>query len=156
FFSRALPMLEAHPARGLFCADALLMDAEDGRTLGYRPITRPAYRQTEVPPDRAQRLLARIDNWMLTGSTIFRRQCNLDAGGFDERLGSLADGYMSRKIALTHGFCYSPVIVATWCISYHSVSRITARSQADHVLRTAPRLIQADSTFPDWYAELFD
>ncbi len=155
FFSRAIGMLESYPDRGLFCADAMLIDAEDGRSLGFRPITRPIYRQGEVSPARARRLLGRIDNWMLTGSTVFRLRCVTEAGGFDERLGTLADSYMSRKIALTHGFCYSPTTVATWCVSYHSASRVTARSKAEQVLRTVPPLIEADPVFPDWYANLF-
>jgi glycosyltransferase involved in cell wall biosynthesis len=155
FFRRALTMLEKHPGRGLFCADAMLVDARDGRVIGFRPITRPIYRQGEVSPAQARRLLARIDNWTLTGSTVFRRRCVIEAGGFDERMGTLADGHMSRKIALTNGFCYAPVTVATWCISYHSASRVTARSQAEEVLRAAPPLIKADPVFPDWYADLF-
>jgi hypothetical protein len=155
FFARAVATLDAHPERGLFCADAVLVDARDGHTVGYRPITRPLYRPGEVTPAQARRLLRRIDNWILTGSTLFRRQSVLEAGGFDERLGTLADGYMARKIALTRGFCYAPVTAATWCISSHSASRVTAREKADQVLRTVPPVIAADPAFPHWYGPLF-
>jgi hypothetical protein len=42
------------------------------------------------------------DNWMLTGSTMFRGECVTWAGGFDARLGSFADGFIARKIALRY------------------------------------------------------
>jgi len=50
FFSRALAMLEAHPNVGLFCANALLIDAETGRCAGYRPIARPLSHAGAIGP----------------------------------------------------------------------------------------------------------
>ena len=78
-------------------------------------------------------------------------------GGFDARLGSFADGYVARKIALTHGFCYAPSVVATWCVYADSVSRSTALQvgKAREVLDTLPKRIAADPVFPAWYAGVF-
>lgn len=67
-------------------------------------------------------------------------------GGFDIRLGSFADGYLTRKIALKHGFCYAPRVVATWCVSRESVSRKTAVAidKAHSILETVTKQIASD------------
>ena len=69
-----------------------------------RRVTRPAVRprMSAGPIDAAgvNKLLRTTDNWILTGSTMFRRECVTWAGGFDGRLGSFAGGFIARKIAL--------------------------------------------------------
>jgi glycosyltransferase involved in cell wall biosynthesis len=155
FFSLALDRLAAEPECGFFCADAVLADGKTGRHYGLRPIARPRFRQGRVTPERAAKLLARIDNWVLTGSTVFRRESVVAAGGLDARLGSFADSFLSRKIALLNGFYYAPEPVAVWCIFADSASRQTALGGADEVLRVVPRAIEGDPVFPCWYAELF-
>jgi glycosyltransferase involved in cell wall biosynthesis len=155
FFARAVDRLEAHPHCGLFCGDAVLIDGETGQPQGFRPIARPRCDEGPVTPEQAVRLLAVIDNWVLTGSAVFRRAAIISAGGFDARLGSLADSFLSRKIALSHGFYYAPEAAAIWCIFADSASRTTALRDAEAVLREVPALIAADSVFPSWYAGLF-
>ena len=126
FFATAVRMLEAHPETGLFCGEARLVDGDTGRPLAVRPPVRPIYRAGSGRCAQTGRLLRRMDNWILTGSAVFRRDAVLAAGGFDERLGSFTDGYLARKIALTHGFCFAPKVVATWCVYPDSYSRKTA------------------------------
>jgi hypothetical protein len=148
FFSRALAMLEAHPRAGLFCADAVLIDADTGQLAGYRPIARPLPRAGEIGPAGTVELLRRIDNWILTGSAVFRRQALVAAGGLDARLGTLADGMLARKMALTHGFCYAPVPAATWCVSRTGMSRLTALTQGEEMLRIVPPIRSSPPGMP--------
>jgi hypothetical protein len=103
------------------------------------------------------KLLRSTDNWILTGSAIFRRDCITWAGGFNARLGSFADGFIARKIALRYGFYFEPKIVASWVVFPDSVSRRTARELqgSKYILDTVPGLIAADSGFPSWYAAAF-
>jgi len=155
FFALAIDRLDAHPQCGLFCADAELVDGETGQHHGFRPIARPRYAEGRVTPEQATRLLAVIDNWVLTGSAVFRREAVAAAGGFDARLGSLADSFLSRKIALASGFYYAPASAAIWCIFAGSASRTTALRDAEMVLQQVPALIAADPGFPPWYAGLF-
>ena len=81
---------------------------------------------------------------------MFRRDAVVALGGLDARLGSFADGYLARKIALTHGFCFAPELVATWCIYNDSVSRQTALqvAKARECSRLLPQRIAADPAFP--------
>jgi glycosyltransferase involved in cell wall biosynthesis len=157
FFASALTRLEANPDVGLFCGEAMLVDGRNNRPFAVRPAARP--RGTAGPVDAAgtEELLRSTDNWILTGSTIFRRECVAWAGGFDARLGSFADGFIARKIALRYGFYFEPKIVASWVVFPDSVSRRTARDlqRSKYILDAVPKLIAADSGFPSWYADAF-
>jgi glycosyltransferase involved in cell wall biosynthesis len=158
FFASAIAMLERHPQAGLFCGETALMDGRSGRKLGIRPPTRPSNRAAFLDERTVADLLRTTDNWILTGSAVFRRDSVLEAGGFSAELGSFADGYLARKIALQHGFCYAPKIVATWCIFEEGLSRSTAAhpEQAIHVMAQALAHITADPVFPRWYPPLFE
>jgi glycosyltransferase involved in cell wall biosynthesis len=157
FFSLALHMLRDHPQAGFFCGDAILVDGASGRHGGYRPIVRPFYRAGVATPEETRRMLWRFDNWILTGSTIFRRDAMVSAGGLDETCGSFADGYLLRKIAVTSGFCYAPQVVSAWRIFASGVSRQTALDceKAMDILRTIPPKISGDPAFPEWYTRSF-
>ncbi len=156
FFAHAVAMLEEHPQAAFFCGDAVLIEGETGRLCGYRPIARPAARAAEVSPGASRALLARIDNWILTGSAVFRRETVIAAGGLDMQLGAFADGYLARKIALKHGFYYAPQPVAVWCVFRSSVSRTMALTRAEEALGLMSRTIANDPDFPPWYVDLFE
>jgi len=157
FFACALEKLAANPDLGIFCGEAVLLDGRDNRLLAVRPAVRPRMNAGRIEPERVGRLLRSTDNWILTGSAIFRRECVLWAGGFDERLGSFADGFLARKIALRYGFFFQPKVVAAWVVFPDSVSRKTALDlkRAEHTLAVAPAIITADPGFPSWYADAF-
>jgi len=157
FFELAVGMLEVHPYSGLFCGESVLVHGVNGSKLGTRPIARPSYRAAYIDAESVRGLLTRTDNWILTGATVFRRTAVLEAGGFNADLGAFADGYLARKIALTHGFIFSPTIVSTWRIFPAGVSRATALdpTRAKHLLQIAPEQIQSDPVFPKWYGALF-
>src|ERR1700730_17544890 len=158
FFLSAIAMLERHPRAGLFCGETALMDGRTGRKLGIRPPARPSNRAAYLEADSIAKLLRTTDNWILTGSAVFRRDRVLEAGGFSSALGSFADGYLARKIALQHGFCYAPEIVATWCVFEKGVSRTMATNAvlATQIPTRALAYIAADPAFPSWYPALFD
>lgn len=151
-------MLERNANVGLFCADAILLDAETHKFYGYRPIVRPLHRAGTATPAQALRLLRTADNWIHTGSSVFLRAAVLAGGAFDADLGTFADGFMARKIVLKSGFCYAPVVVAAWCVSRDSASRKTAVDieKARSILETIPKRIAADPDFPAWYADAFE
>jgi glycosyltransferase involved in cell wall biosynthesis len=157
FFELAISMLEAHPHSGLFCGETILVDGASSRDKGTRPIARPKYRAGYIDAESTRHLLMRTDNWILTGSAVLRRNAILAAGGLDVELGSFADGYLARKVALTHGFIFSPTVVSTWRIFESGISRVTALElrRAQKVLQIAPDRIRSDPVFPHWYAELF-
>ena len=141
----------------LFCAETLLVDGATGKKLGQRPVVRPLRRSGPLAAQEVEALLKRADNFIHTGSTIFRRQTLLNKGGFMIEAGSFSDGLLARKIALTEGMWFMPTAVATWHIHAGGLSRQTALAvgKAVDALAVLPQLIARDPDFPPWYGELF-
>jgi glycosyltransferase involved in cell wall biosynthesis len=157
FFMTALPVLESHPTAAFVCGESYLISGRTGERLGVRPIVRPSNRMRYFSPDAAATLLKAADNWILTGSTIFVRDRAVAAGGFPSELGSFADGFLGRKLALTHGFCFVPRLMATWQVFGDSISRETASDPeaAERILNNALARFRDDPVFPQWYGTLF-
>jgi glycosyltransferase involved in cell wall biosynthesis len=157
FCKLGMDMLTQNPDAGLFCGETVIVDGETGATTGYRPATRPLYREGVTSPQQCRELLKRMDNFIHTGGTIFRRDAIQKAGGFDDSLGAFADGYLTRKIALTFGFCYAPRVVACWRVFTTGVSRSTALdlAKAKEALALYPAKLAADHAFPAWYPDVF-
>jgi hypothetical protein len=135
----------------------MLIDGRSNRPFAVRPAVRPRLRAGRIEAAAVQQLLRSTDNWILTGSAIFRRDCVIWAGGFDTRLGSHADSFIARKVALKFGFLFEPEIVASWVVFPDSVSRKTAldMERTKYILDVVPTLIAADPGFPPWYADAF-
>jgi glycosyltransferase involved in cell wall biosynthesis len=157
FFGRATAALEAAPALGLFCAETILRDGATGRTMGMRPAVRPLRKAGGLTGKEVETLLRRADNFIHTGSSLFRRTALLEKAGFAIQAGSFSDGLLSRKIALTHGLWFMPSPVSIWNIHAGGLSRRTALDcgKARDALAAMPALIGRDPDFPPWYAELF-
>jgi glycosyltransferase involved in cell wall biosynthesis len=157
FFETALRRLDAHTDLALFCGEAVLVDGRSSRPFAMRPAVWPRMNAGRVDAARVRRLLKTTDNWILTGSSVFRRESVLWAGGFDSKLGPFADGMLGRKLALKFGFFFEPKPMATWVIFSDSQSRHTAldRDKAIYFLNAVPPRLAADPVFPAWYAEVF-
>ncbi|HTV27399.1 MAG TPA: glycosyltransferase family A protein [Xanthobacteraceae bacterium] len=157
FFSYAVGMLRRYPRAGLFCSDIVAIDGVSGRTLGIRPPVMPRFRAGPVEPSEFRLLLARGDNWIVTAASVMRKDAILDAGGLDEELGSFADGFLVRKIALKHGFCYAPRVTMAWRVFPGGTSRQTALSldRARRMMDLSSRKISVESIFPEDYAARF-
>ena len=157
-FSRAISALEAAPTIGLFCAETILLDGATGRKMGRRPAVLPLRKAGGLSGEEVEVLLKRADNFIHTGSSIFRRSALLEKSGFVIEAGSFSDGLLARKIALKRGMWFLPEPVSIWHIHAEGLSRGTAldREKALDALIAMPRLIAKDPDFPTWYADLFE
>lgn len=154
FFLLAVETLEACPQAGLFTGDSILVDGLSGRFLGVRPIVMPSFRTGYISPRCVQAMLAGSDNWILTGASLFRKDTLLAGAALDKDLGTFADGYLTRKIALTRGYCYAPRPVLCCSIFSTSASRSVALDpvRITALRNQAQQRIAADPAFPAWYA----
>lgn len=157
FFQTGLKQLEDHPETALFCAEVRLVD-EAGRTRGIRPSARPSHRERCFSPEETRRLLTRIDHFIIPLTAVFRRDRLIEAGGFDATLGSMADAFLARDLALRYGFCATPVTVANWRIIPGGFSRSMSRDPDAvlDLLATARVRIERDPIYPAGYADLFE
>ena len=158
-FSVALTALDRHPDVALFCAE-ILVHQTDGPEERYdiRPITRPSARPRAFTPAETRALLRNNDNFVIPLAAVFRRELIVAEGGLDPLLGSMADGFMSRRLALKYGFCFTPKILGKWHVSANGLSRTTSRA-AETVLALMQRAcarIEEDPVFPRGYAALFE
>jgi hypothetical protein len=156
-FAALMPMALRHPDAALVCAEAEIVDLDTGE-VQKRPPVRPSRAAKHFPPREVARLFRRIDNWILTGAAIIRRDLMLAAGGLDVNLGALADGYTMRRLAFGHGCCFVPFTGLVWQIRATGLSRSQAADpdQGLRALATALASMRADPAFPAWYPEVFE
>lgn len=157
FFETALRVLETTPSVGMFCGETILIDGKTEEPIGWRPVVRPLRKAGPISPEGVVRLLERADNFIHTGSTVFRTRSVVEKGGFMAEAGSFSDGLLARKIALAKGMWFEPTPVSRWFIHATGYSRSTALDQrrAVEALVAAPKWIEMDPHFPPWYSELF-
>jgi glycosyltransferase involved in cell wall biosynthesis len=112
-FEGGVSLLDAHPEAALFSASSDIIDAvgtSKGRFPSPKPLSAPGY----LDPSEALRQMLRDDGWFMGNTVLYRRSALLAEEGFDERLGGFADGYMCRSLALKHGACFTPEVLAAW------------------------------------------
>lgn len=156
-FALGLGLLEAHPGAAFACAECRIVD-QTGADRGIRPLARPTARAAYVPAAKVPRLLRRIDYWAHTSTAVLRREAVEAAGGLDPALGSFADGFLLRRLALRHGFCFAPQLVAQWTLRPGGLSRsqVVNPEIMNRILKAFRQRFARDDEFPPWYAELFE
>jgi hypothetical protein len=158
-FSIALNALSRHPDVALFCAEIIVHQADrPEQREDIRPIIRPSDRPRAFTPAETKALLRHNDNFVIPLAAVFRRDLILAEGGLDPLLGSMADGFMSKRLALKYGFCFAPKILGKWQVTNKGLSRTTSRA-AEAVLALLQRArarIEEDPVFPRGYAILFE
>ena len=102
--ARAAMELHKHPRAGLFCSEVALVNSELD-VIGFRPSLLPTCRQRYIDPAEAQSLLRKSDNWIFGSSALYQRSYLVDVGGFDEGLGSMCDGLVSRVPGASARIC---------------------------------------------------
>lgn len=159
FFSTAMVAFKRFPNVALFCAEAdvqLMDESESPRQI--RPVIRPSNELRAFDPAETRQLLRYNDNFILPLASMFRRDLLLSEGGFDLELGSLADGFLARRLALKYGFCFAPVTVVRWQVRANSLSRTSSGDSKVvlSLLAKAETRISADPVFPRGYSAIFN
>lgn len=154
FFEAGMAELAVHPEAALFSCRSDVINAQ-GRNLGPLaapiPMTLPGY----LSPDTVAHQLMRDDNWFMGNATLFRRLPLLAEGGFPEELHAFADGFISRLLALKHGCCFSPEVLAAWRRVEGGMawSATVSIANAHHLTDMVERKIAtAGTVFPRGYA----
>jgi glycosyltransferase involved in cell wall biosynthesis len=159
FFSEALEALRNAPDVALCCAEAHVQSMDSPQQKPeLRPVIRPSHKFKSFGPRETRRLLRYNDHFVMSIATVFRRDMVLAEGSFDPELGSMADGFLSKHLALKYGFCFIPKVVVRWQVRGAGLSRTNSRDlyAARLMLEEAQRRIRLDPVFPTEYSEVFD
>jgi glycosyltransferase involved in cell wall biosynthesis len=156
-FSALLDILARHPEAAFCSGECRVLEQSTGRVT-YRPPARPSRSAKYFPPTKVSAIHRSIDNWMLAGAALIRRDLAVAAGGFDPALGAFADGYLMRSLAFAHGCCFVPRVGLEWRVYLDGVSRRLAANPDDslRVLDKALNKMRGDPAFPAWYLPLFE
>jgi hypothetical protein len=153
-FETATNLLDAYPQAALFSAKSDIIDCE-GRSHGPFATPTPLAVAGFISPAKAGRLLLRDDGWFMGNTTLFRREPLLAVGGFAEELGAFADGYVSRLLALKHGACFSPSVLAAWRQTEGGMawSQTISLEKTKKLIAVVERKMSADGGFPRGYVK---
>jgi glycosyltransferase involved in cell wall biosynthesis len=156
-FESLFDLASRHPEAAFACAEGEVVDMDTGRT-ALRPPVRPVYGPRYLAPDEVADRFLKIDNWILTGAAVVRRDLITRAGGFDPSLGALADAFALRRLAFIHGCCYVPFCGLIWQIRATGVSRAQSSNPAVglNAVAIAVERMRNDPAFPSWYPEAFE
>jgi glycosyltransferase involved in cell wall biosynthesis len=153
-FETALGLFEKHPQAAIFSARSDLIDA-GGRNRGLFATPVPRSSPGFIAPEEAARHLLKDDSWFMGNTAIYRAEHTRSAGGFPEELAAFTDGYVSRLLAVKHGACFSPAVLAAWrrmeggMAWSHTVDIESART----LIGIAERRMVSDGVFPPGYVE---
>lgn len=156
-FAAMVASLDRHPQAAFACCEAMVLDTDSGE-IGYRPVIRPSNVESFFAPEDVAALLRHSDNWIQSGTALARRDAVVEAGGLDPSLQAFGDGFLFRKLALTYGFCFAPVLGLVWRVSTASLSRTEAANPSGSLLTLAAARsrMHSDPIFPAWYPEVFE
>jgi glycosyltransferase involved in cell wall biosynthesis len=156
-FEKLLKSLTQFPDTSFAVCEVKLIDESTNNSLQMRPFIRPSNSLRAFYPDEVSKLLKKADNWTLTGAALIKREELLEANLLKSNLGSSADGFLLRKLALQKGFVFVPYYGLIWNRSFEGYSATTLLSEEvfNHQLATFHNELSNDETFPDWYSDKY-
>jgi hypothetical protein len=83
-----------------------------------------------LEPGRVVRIVTRHGNLFTGRGTIYRTALLRAAGGFDDKLQSFADGYVTELLGAEHGACVVPEYLVFWRKADSAYSTTTGRDPA--------------------------
>ena len=111
--AKSLELMDRHP-QAAFCAVQVIEVDEQGRYQRRSHTASMSRSEMFLEPRRVVRELTRHGNGFAGLGMIYRTALLRAAGGFDERLQSFADGYVSELLGAKHGACVIPEYLAFW------------------------------------------
>lgn len=99
----SVDLLARHTTAALCTAPIEHMDEAGIRSGGWTGPELPD--RVYLGPAEASHLMRRYGFWHAGGTTMFRTDLLRQAGGFNKRLGNLADSFVAQQLSLKHGFC---------------------------------------------------
>jgi glycosyltransferase involved in cell wall biosynthesis len=127
--AKSLVLIDRNP-QAAFCAVQAIAVDERGRYLRRWRAPSVSRSARFLEPASVVRIVTRYGNLFTGLGTIYRTALLRAAGGFDERLQSFADGYVTELLGAKHGACVVPEYLVFWRKVDSSYSMTTGRDAA--------------------------
>jgi len=110
-FEKSLAMLERYPQAGLCCSLRQLLDIDGAvvQKTGY--VYRPASESAFLTPSAVRRILER--HGLFIGGALYRKSAVSKFLPWRPELKAFVDGFAAHSIALEHGACFIPEVLAS-------------------------------------------
>jgi hypothetical protein len=112
-FGCSIEMLERYPQAALCSGDCLQVDA-DRRPIGLMKLPRVTRKPSYIPPEHVRRLMLRHGNWVVSGTTVYRKDRWIETGGVRPELEGFGDEFLVTVLAMRYGACFVPKPFLAW------------------------------------------
>ena len=155
-FERSTAELISNPQAAFATAEVLVFDTENQR-FSMRPIVRPRIIGKFMKPEIVKKEFRQNDNWIMTGTCIFRTELVRSASGLNLELGAFSDAFLAKKLAFQYGCIFLGYTGTQWNIAKNGYSRTlyTNREELDKLRIELQLFILNNKEFPSWYWEKF-
>lgn len=154
-FRDSIEMLERYPQAALCSGHCLQVNADRG-VIGLMKIPKVAREPSYIPARDVRRLMLRHGNWIVSGTTVYRRERWLDAGGVRSELEGFGDEFLVTVLAMRHGACFVPKPFLAWRrVDTSYAARLnTDQARVQAIADASERLMRHEfaGTFPPGYA----
>ncbi len=155
-FQKSIEMLQMYPKAAFTCAEAIKVELESGVNK-YRPLIRPRQKTTFLSPTEVAKEFRNNDNWIQTGTCVYKTRAIRNVGGFDNSLGAFADSILAKQLSLTYGCIFVKYYGVKWNVSNAGFSKNTMLDLAEfrRVKNNLKTFIISRVEFPDWYWHIY-
>lgn len=155
-FSECVRLLTNHENAAFACTSAIIVDLETTQ-VSMRPIIQPRVVNTFMNPSSVEREFRDNDNWILTGTAVYKTEMIQKEGGFVAELGAFADSMLARKLAFKYGCVFSPYLGLKWNVSERGFSRgiFSDKNDFQKFKNIVYTYLKSEKVFPTWYSEKF-
>lgn len=158
-FEESLHLLEKFPEAG-FCTSLTRTMNLRGDDLGEFPSPPVRTEAGFISPTRAMDILLKHDGWFRCNTAVYRREVLESEGGFDEKLGPFADGFLCMMMSLRDGCCFIPHSRGSIRVSDDNQSILVGASlqKSTEIFSYARSLMNSrySSVFPEILIERWD
>lgn len=122
-FEKSLDMLARYPEAGICCSLRQFL-GEDGVTQQIRDYWMPSEEPGFLVTEEVGNILTEFGTFINGANALYRRSALMECMPWRTELGPFIDGYVSHAIALKHGACYVPDVLASKRLTLNRFSRV--------------------------------
>jgi glycosyltransferase involved in cell wall biosynthesis len=155
-FEISIAFLRFFPQAPFSCSEAIVCEEFSNRS-NRRPIARPQQYSGFLSPKKVIKIFKYTDNWILTGTCIYRTDMFRSYKPAKPLLEGFSDSILAKRIAMTEGCVFIRYVGVKWNVSDQGLSRGMFKNLQKFTLikMALKNEIFASEEFPRWYWRKF-